>query len=223
MAEQEEAPSPRPEAPRFLDQKNGKQQRFSFSAVSPEKKYLIKVTEHKPKKDAQSNPSVPDKQKKRKVRKQRVYRVKPDAVNYNKDGRKKETKRIADHAQKKKDKRGASPANSKKKASKGQSDNCVIKSQLGMLLFYVIAHTWTSSKNVFLSDKMWSMYPEGPKMCRIADEAMELANDLMNLVLPSLLVKSAEQKKEMQEGYMADGKLPNLLGSISNFGDLHCV
>ena len=68
-------------------------------------------------------------------------------------------------------------------------------------------------KMFFLSDRMWSMYPEDPILCRIADEAMELANDLMNLVLPSLLVKSAEQKKEMQEGYMADGKLPNLLGS----------
>ena len=91
----------RPEAPRFF-KSEGKHRRFSFSAVSPEEKLKIIVTEHKPKKDAQSNISAPDKQKKRikqnedflsvpdkrKKRRTRKNGVKPDAVK--KDGRKKD-------------------------------------------------------------------------------------------------------------------------------------
>ena len=57
------------------------------------------------------------------------------------------------------------------------------------------------------------MYPKDPILCQFADEAMDAADDLMNLVLPSLYIKSAEQKKKTQEGYMADDKLPHLLGS----------
>ena len=173
----------RPEAPRYF-KSEGKHQRFSFSAVSPAKKMQIKVTECKPKKDAQSNISAPNKQKKRRTRKKRIKqdqpkereelrgngarrtisepgkqkkrktrkkRVKPDAVK--KDGRKGK-KRTAERAQKKKDKRGVIPANSKKIASKGQP---------GMLLSYVIAHTRTSSKKCFLLGEMSSMYLKVPQ------------------------------------------------------------
>ena len=106
----------RPEAPRFF-KSEGKHRRFSFSAVSPEEKLQIIVTEHKPKKDAQSNISAPDKQKKRikqdeelrghgarrflsvpdkhKKRRTRKHIVKPDAVEKDVGKNSKSTKKEA--------------------------------------------------------------------------------------------------------------------------------